>query len=48
MNHENVCLIQNDEQADEAKQTMENTKMNESIGTEELSPSEVLLKYHEK
>ncbi|XP_028409214.1 uncharacterized protein LOC114531795 isoform X1 [Dendronephthya gigantea] len=29
----------NDEQADEAKQTMENTKMNESIGTEEYSPS---------
>ena len=34
---------QNDEQADEAKQTMDNTKMNESIGMEDCSssPSEV-------
>lgn len=32
-------VIQNDEQADEARQTRENTQMNESIGTDDYSPS---------
>lgn len=41
LDHISYCFpLQNDEPADDGKQTtIENTKMNESIGSEDYSPS---------